>query len=167
MRKRDQEKFAKQAERLIEKLGGTITGECGYIWTLETKHGPLHLNVSVNSGNDGPFTVFTRFDDPKRAHPTTGCNPYSGKWNHHYLGNWAGDAALLDLERHLEEVANMSPLPRTCPECGKLHCMKPCIDLRTAEHQIVDDRDPRIEVAFVCENCGHEFTRVYRLDQNV
>jgi hypothetical protein len=45
---------------------------------IETKVGKLE--ISIEKEQKTCFTVFARFDDPKRA-SVYGCNPHSGKYN--------------------------------------------------------------------------------------
>jgi hypothetical protein len=106
MRKRDRQRFIRRCRELIARLGGVGTDGL-YQWQLSTRYGRLGLSVIKNT-TGGPGTVFTRFDDPKAAHPQTGCNPYSGKWNHHYFDNWTVDDALTDVERRLRSVVLMT-----------------------------------------------------------
>ena len=81
MRKKDRERFVKEATQLLIDLGATQDETGGFIrFTLQTKAGLLWLLVTENT-TKGPGTVFTRFDDPKAARELVDCNPYSGKWN--------------------------------------------------------------------------------------
>jgi len=93
--------FAKGARAVIQKHGGQ-PDESAYEWMLDTKFGPLHLSVNDDS-------VMTRFDFPKVAHPETACNPYSGKWNHHYLRGCTPKQALADLDARLKRIKPTSP----------------------------------------------------------
>ena len=102
MRQRDRRLFVQRCTALIADLGGVRSAGM-YEWGLQTRHGQLGLNVRENT-TSGPGTVFTRFVDPKAAHPQTGCNQYSGKWNHHYFDGWTVDAAVIDFERCLRSV---------------------------------------------------------------
>jgi len=88
--------FAKKAKAVILKHGGQ-PDEGSYEWVLDTKYGPLHLSVDDD-------TVFTRFDFPKVAHPETDCNPFSGKWNFHYIQGWTVEQAVADLDDKLARV---------------------------------------------------------------
>lgn len=106
MNKRDQQRFVREATSLIEKYGGVANGNHNddhYDWTMETKYGRLVLRVEDEQVG-GPGTVFTRFDEPDRAYGDLNCNPYSGKWNHHYFEGTV-KAALVDLEYQLKRVA--------------------------------------------------------------
>lgn len=104
MRKPERERWAKQANDLIEGLGAE-PGDESYPWRLKTKVGMLSLRVEANVlRNDGPGTVFTRFDSPSDAEQVVDCNPYSGKWNHHYFDMWTGPQAIGDLKLLLENI---------------------------------------------------------------
>ncbi|MHC4299603.1 MAG: hypothetical protein ACYS7Y_20175 [Planctomycetota bacterium] len=106
MNKRDRAKFVKGATDLIEKYGGVPGGF--YDWEMETKYGKLYLRIdnSWSSATVGPGTVFTRFDEPKRASQDIPCNEFSGKWNHHYFRHWTVQQALTDLEYQLRKVGS-------------------------------------------------------------
>ena len=100
MRKKDRERFVKQATQLLLDLGATE--EEGYSFTLQTKAGLLRLHVTENK-TSGPGTVFTRFDDPKAARKLVDCNPHSGKWNHHYFDGTV-ESAIENLSFWLKKV---------------------------------------------------------------
>jgi len=104
MRKRDKERFVKKANHLIKSLGA-VPGDKGMDWTLHTIAGPLRLCVRQNL-SEGPGSVFTRFGNPEQAKKTVGCNPYSGKWNHHYFDPWSVNDALNNLEFELAKVTS-------------------------------------------------------------
>lgn len=74
-----------------------------YRFTLATKYGVLRLHVTENY-SDGPGTVFTRFDDQQASEAGLGCNPHSGKWNHHYFSCWTIESAVKDLVYQLNKV---------------------------------------------------------------
>ncbi len=104
MRQRDRNRWAKQANELIESLGAEPVDD-HYPWRLKTKAGMLSLRVEANAlRNNGPGTVFTRFDSPSDAEQVVDCNPFSGKWNHHYFDMWTGPQALENLKLLLENI---------------------------------------------------------------
>ena len=75
-----QERFQDAVTKLFESLGAR-TGQC-YDFDLDTPAGLLQVSVFDN-------WVATRFDDLALARAFTAscgipCNPYSGKWNHHF-----------------------------------------------------------------------------------
>ena len=78
-----------------------------YEFTYNSKYGELHLHVLPNN-TEGPGTVFTRFHFAKLAHPHTSCNPFSGKWNHHYFSEHTPESALEDFKRQMQRVAPTS-----------------------------------------------------------
>jgi len=96
------DRFEGQAVETIKSHYGTPTDEARREYTMPTKYGPLWLHVVADFGDIG--TVFTRFDNADMAAPHTGCNPYSGKWNHHYF-HWDLSAAVHDLQQQLGSVA--------------------------------------------------------------
>lgn len=102
--KRDKERFVKACEALIVELGGTRQDGLND-WTIDTRFGALGLTARENPARDtGPGTVFTRFDDPTAAGRTVNCNPFSGKWNHHYWKGWTADAAFTDFAWQLRRI---------------------------------------------------------------
>lgn len=102
MRKRDRQRFVRRCNELIARLGG-VRSDGMYQWELATRYGRLGLTVREN-WREGPGTVFTRFDDPSTARRHLECNPYSGKWNHHYFDGWTVEAAIADFEYRLQSV---------------------------------------------------------------
>jgi len=92
--------FTKKAEAVIQKHGGQ-PDDGTYEWKMETRFGPLHLSIDNDS-------VMTRFDFPHLAHPELGCNPYSGKWNHHYFNTWTVEQAVADLDEKLTRITPTS-----------------------------------------------------------
>ena len=70
---------------------------------LTTKAGPLRIypaeNLAVGLGS-----VFARFDDPQAAGQFVACNPFSGKWNHHFFDGWSVESAIMELAFQLRKV---------------------------------------------------------------
>lgn len=99
--------FQKGAREILESLGAVnVSGPCDE-WLLKTKYGDLTLHIDINyEGRDsGPGTVFTRFEDPKRAHEGgVDCNSYTGKWNHHFFKGSDLEYALYSLRFLLKDV---------------------------------------------------------------
>jgi hypothetical protein len=93
-------RFIPKIEALLTRLGAEHDKDK---FTLQTKVGPLTLYPTENT-TEGPGTVFGRFDDPDKAKQLVDCNPYSGKWNHHYFNPWTVDTAVNDLAYQLEKV---------------------------------------------------------------
>ena len=108
MRKKERQRFVKQAVQLLLSLGAKQDGSEAYRFTLQTKAGCLHLHPDENR-TGGPGTLFTRFDDPQAARQLVDCNQFSGKWNHHYFDGWDVDTAIADLTYWLNKV-NLSPI---------------------------------------------------------
>lgn len=81
------EKFNKNVEKLVMKLGGSVTERPDiYKWQIPTKAGLLMVDVHEPS-KSSVFSVFCRFDDVKKANEVLGDNPrlnkHSGKFNYH------------------------------------------------------------------------------------
>ncbi len=102
MRKKERLRFVKGVRKLLLSLGAEEHDDDHFI--LQTKAGKLTLHPVENMGIEGPGTVFGRFDNPKAARQFVDCNPFSGKWNHHYFGGTTVDAALADLAYHLRWI---------------------------------------------------------------
>ncbi len=105
MRKRDRERWAKQATALLVRLGAQWVDH-HYLLAMETRAGLLRLIVEQHDGRKpgGPGTVYARFEDPKRATEYVVCNPFSGKWNHHYFDGWTVEASIDHLRICLEPL---------------------------------------------------------------
>lgn len=62
-------------------------------YRMDTTHGPLILRLDLPRPGErcALATIFGRFEDVRRAE-RLGCNPYSGKCNHHYNADdfWRG-----------------------------------------------------------------------------
>lgn len=94
------DEFAELVRPALEKLGATflpshlddLNGEAiGWRLVITTRAGLLRLSY-----HRGDFSLYGRFDDEDAATKLLGygkSNPYSGKWNHHYWGWDAPDAA--------------------------------------------------------------------------
>lgn len=95
--------FFTNAVKLLLDLGAQQEDSEPYRFTLPTKAGLLRLHPSSHK-TDGLGTLFTRFDDPQTARQLVGCNPFSGKWNHHYFHGWSVEAALEHLTAQLRRV---------------------------------------------------------------
>lgn len=123
MRKRDRERWVKKVEARLKSLGAEQT-EHHYPWKLETPVGLLRLIVDPHTGRGvkGPGTVFTRFEEPERAKCRVACNPYSGKWNHHYFSGWDVETSLADLEYRLEQVMTFRIKVFTDSGSGSYRC---------------------------------------------
>ncbi len=98
--KRQRERFLAKARELLIELGAEPDGD-GFV--LQTGAGRLVLSPVEHRG-EGLGTVFGRFDDPQAARRLVDCNPFSGKWNHHYFGGWTAETAIADLSAELRKV---------------------------------------------------------------
>ncbi len=103
MQTKQRQLFLTKAIKLLLDLGAQQADGEMYRFTLETKAGLLRLHADAHQ-TEGLGTVFTRFDDPKAARQVVDCNPFSGKWNHHYFSGWTVEAALADLSTQLQRV---------------------------------------------------------------
>ena len=92
----------------------------GPVWegTLATLPGELKISIYPN-GIDTNASAMCRFTGdltlvagflPMVFGQPDAVNPYSGKWNHHYFGDWSPDTAAFDLERQLRKV--LKPIPK-------------------------------------------------------
>ena len=62
-----------------KKYGAIETNYMGFDFKIDTKVGKLYFIVS------GGFSLWSRFEEPKRASQLVGCNINSGKWNYFSL----------------------------------------------------------------------------------
>jgi hypothetical protein len=88
MPKRGREETARLkalVECFVLEYGGRVNeDQVESTWILPTRLGILLVSVhdSEVSASLGFLAVFGRFTEPERAR-SLGCNPHSGKWNHH------------------------------------------------------------------------------------
>ena len=94
MTKKQGQRFLSRVKKLLLDLGAEQSDDR---FMLKTRAGRLSLRPTED-------TVFTRFDDPKAARQFVGCNPFSGKWNHHYFNGWTAETALDDFSCQLQRV---------------------------------------------------------------
>ena len=100
MRKRERQRFVKEASALLLSLGAIKQGED---FVLQTKAGRLTLHPEEDR-LDGLGTVYAVFDDPKAARQLVDCNRFCGKWNQHYFRDWTVETAIYDLGYQLKKV---------------------------------------------------------------
>jgi hypothetical protein len=99
-RKKDRKRFLAAIIRLLLNLGAQQDDDR---FVLQTKAGQLTFFPDI-SGSEELGTVFARFDDPQVARQIVECNPYSGKWNHHYFDGWTVETATDDFTARLRRV---------------------------------------------------------------
>lgn len=78
-------KFNEKVEKLVLQYGGVPSNF--YKWEINTKAGLLLVNVHEPM-KSGIFSIFTRFDNPKKVievWPGLDINKHSGKWNFHIM----------------------------------------------------------------------------------
>ena len=98
--KAQQESFLEKVRELLLLLSARQEGD---EFVLQTRAGRLRLHPDSHD-DDGLGTVFGRFDDPEAARQIVDCNPFSGKWNHHYFQGWTVETAIDDLAARLRKV---------------------------------------------------------------
>ena len=103
MRKKERQRFVKQAVQLLLSLGAKQDGGETYRFTLQTKAGRLRLHPDEHD-TIGLGTVFTCFDNPQAARQIVDCNRFSGKWNFHYFDGWTVETAIQELTYWLGKV---------------------------------------------------------------
>jgi hypothetical protein len=115
MRKKERQQFVHKVIQLLLSLGAKQDAGENYRFTLQTKAGILRLHPDENQ-TSGPGTLFTRFDDPATARQLVDCNPFSGKWNHHYFDPWNVEMAITDLTFWLGKVISppSNPISAVC-----------------------------------------------------
>lgn len=112
--KKQRDKFRQGAEKLIRKYGGKESANSegilsSYPWVIETEYGLLELDIQDfgNRHNSQKWigTVFARFDNLERLPKFLNLNPFSGKWNHHFIARyWTAETALFNFEGALSMV---------------------------------------------------------------
>jgi hypothetical protein len=112
LKKSERNRFVKEATALIQRYGGeigeeihrnSVDNDLRSSLTMHTRFGPLDLNVTTNS-TEGPGTVFARFKYARLAKQGAGASYPSGKWNHHYFGDFTVEQALDDIEDQLKLI---------------------------------------------------------------
>lgn len=105
--------FRNQIEHVLEQAGAQRTPGEGNDWKLHTKAGLLQITVY-----DG--WVATRFDDVAAATKLigSGINGYSGKWNHHFVGDM-GPVAIDNFRWTLNRILPKSNPTKKCCACEK------------------------------------------------
>ena len=99
--KAQRESFLEKVRELLLRLSARQEGEDEFV--LETKAGRLRLHPDSHD-DMGLGDVFGRFDAPEAARHLVDCNPFSGKWNHHYFDGWTIETAIDDLTSRLRKV---------------------------------------------------------------
>jgi len=85
----------KQQDKLINltlakltELGLKKVEQRMYPFEIDTKYGLLMVSIKKDSNRKGrppTISIYTRFEDPDKAKQDLDCNPYTGKWNWHFL----------------------------------------------------------------------------------
>ena len=104
MTKANRQRFClKVADYLKERgawVGRSELPECE-TFLIETIAGQLALTPCPGFSI---ATVFGRFADIDRAKELVACNPFTGKWNHHFPEGYLVQDALDEFKRNLEEL---------------------------------------------------------------
>jgi len=74
--------FVQKVNELIKSKNPLVLEEGRY--KLNTTVGELMVIIHDELDQDLIYSIFTRFDEPKRARETVKCNPFSGKYNFHF-----------------------------------------------------------------------------------
>ena len=98
--KKTRQQFVARITALLLDLGAKPED---FDFALQTTAGLLRIHPTWNMAI-GLGTVFSRFENPQTARQFVGCNPYSGKWNHHFVSGWSVESALAELENQLQKV---------------------------------------------------------------
>jgi hypothetical protein len=98
--KKQRQQFVAKVTALLLDLGAEPSD---FDFCLHTKAGLLRIHPTANL-TIGLGTVFARFDDPQAVRQFLDCNPYSGKWNHHFFDGWNVELAVIELDYQLRQV---------------------------------------------------------------
>ena len=80
MLKKERKKFYKLLAKWADTACEPSGYKYGYPWKMLTTCGWLYIHAHGEYA-----TIFTKFTEPDRAiAKRVNCNPYSGKWNHHW-----------------------------------------------------------------------------------
>jgi hypothetical protein len=104
--------FVEAARAVILAAGGVETPGRMYEFQLTTRCGMLGLSVEENL-TEGHGSVMCRFAEPDRAKGQTyqSCNPFTGKWNHHYFDGTDAEA-IEDFKTQLATILDHTEEPR-------------------------------------------------------
>ncbi|PGT89851.1 hypothetical protein [Bacillus thuringiensis] len=85
VKKHEQATFEKEVQAVLQKYGCREEEEEEnglFTHAVQTKVGKLLIRVDDNVGSN-VYTIWMRFEEPKRAVKRVDCNPYTGKHNIH------------------------------------------------------------------------------------
>lgn len=102
IKKYEQETFVKEVQEILQKYGCQEEESGLYTYAVQTKVGKLLIRVDDNVGST-VYTIYMRFEEPKRAVERTDCNPYTGKHNIH---TFEREQALIQFEETLEALVD-------------------------------------------------------------
>lgn len=100
------ENFNKAIQKVIEKHGAGEDPEHFYKWSIETIYGSLKITTHEPEKRQKLFSIFCRFDEPKRVPAKEYSNPHSGKWNFHNL-RWKDSVEIF--EHNLKKILLRDP----------------------------------------------------------
>ena len=101
----------RHAKALVAVVRGAGAEPDGDEFVMDTIAGPLRLTVRPNVAQSGA-TCFARFTDVERANAMFAPghhNPYSGKWNHHFLTRGIIDDAHEEFRRQISRYLIREP----------------------------------------------------------
>jgi hypothetical protein len=117
------QRFIDGVEQLLQELGAQPCDFLSYNRALETPLGKLYFKAEPATGKSSDLGwIAGRFDSHELAFRFVDINPFSGKWNHHYFGDWTPEDALFDLEVRLRKVLDVDT--RTTPRVMRAGSME-------------------------------------------
>ena len=108
-------------ERVLREMGFTEVPVqdrfIGHKYRAETSAGPYHFSLAAPAEGQtrasyisAGITVYGVFEFPERARDLgIDCNPYSGKWNHHFLTRGIIDDAHEEFRRQISRYLIREP----------------------------------------------------------
>jgi len=100
--KPERERFKREVVKLLAELGAIAINEAEY--RMNTKAGPLSIDVDLGNDSHSPCSVFTRFDYALTAQALVGASVPSGKYNFHFSSGTTCNAALDEIRSCLSRI---------------------------------------------------------------
>lgn len=97
--------FHSKVSAWIESIGGVRNPDDSlHDFTVATKAGSYHCSPDCHCEGDGYGDLMGRFDSVDLARQFVDCNPYSGKWNHHFFGDWTMETIMPELKHQFRNI---------------------------------------------------------------
>lgn len=97
--------FHTRVSAWIESIGGTRNPEGSWHdFTIPTKAGSYQCSPGCHCEGGGYGDLMGKFESVDLARTFVDCNPFSGKWNHHFFGDWTIDTIMSELNHLFRNI---------------------------------------------------------------